>query len=319
MSDTPAQFWLLTGDVPAGPFTVEQVHAELAAGRATWQTPACAVGGHEWRPLVQTPGVGPSVPVSPPEPSPPPAESSVPVPPATAGATPAKSITPGRTAERAGVLIGIGLLIGAVALIGGLGYLAYEWLRPHTPLEVCQKFNAAKTPAEAKKYTTPRMHKIVDELFKDQTPDDPNTAFEFTRESDGPDPGVKLVGFRGSMWVPEAGRRLQMEGHFRMVRIGGWKADDMVFTGAEGVAVEAPVSLVDEFHRGTFRTSGPTATPKAGGATKTPLTPPPVPRTGIAGAFDYVWSNFGLGGIIAVVVVIAIVMGVREEMKKKRS
>jgi hypothetical protein len=41
----PTQFWLLTGEVPAGPFTVAQVHAELAAGRATWQTPACPVGG----------------------------------------------------------------------------------------------------------------------------------------------------------------------------------------------------------------------------------------------------------------------------------
>jgi hypothetical protein len=121
------------------------------------------------------------------------------------------------------------------------------------------------------------------------------------------------------MWVPEAGRRLQMEGHFRMVRTGGWKADDMVFTGAEGVAVNAPVSLVDEFHRGTFPTPGLAPAPKSGAATKTPLTQPPVPRTGIAGAFDYVWSNFGLGGIITVVVVIAIVMGVREEMKKNRS
>lgn len=323
MSVTPAQFWLLTGQVPTGPFTVEQVHAELAAGRATWQTPACAVGGHEWRPLVQTPGVGPTPvsplapPPAPPESSSPPAEPAVPVPPATAGATPAKSTALDRTAERAGVLIGIGLLLGAVALIGGLVYLGYEWLRPYTPLEVCQKFNAAKTPAEAKKCTTPRMHKLVDELFKDQTPDDPNTAFEFTRESDGPDPGVKLVGFRGSMWVPEAGSRLQMEGHFRMVRTGGWKADDMVFTGAEGVAVEAPVSLVDESHRGTFRTSGPTATPKAGGATKTPLTQPPVPRTGIAGVFDRVLNNYGWAGIVVVLAVIAAAVGAWEWIKKK--
>lgn len=65
MSDVPtptAQFWLLTGEVPCGPFTVAQVHAELAAGRATWQTPACPVGGSTWLPLVQTAGIGPPVP-----------------------------------------------------------------------------------------------------------------------------------------------------------------------------------------------------------------------------------------------------------------
>lgn len=313
MSDTPAQFWLLTGDVPAGPFTVKQVHAELAAGRATWQTPACAVGGHEWRPLVQTPGVGPSVPVSPPEPSPPPAESAVPVLPTTTGTTPAKSTTPDRTVERVGVLIGIGLLIGGVALVGWLGYLVYNWVRPYTPLEVCEKLGEAKTAAEAKKYATPRLHKFLDESFKDQTPDDPNFTFDWTRESDGPMAGVKLVGFRMSMWVPEAGRRVPMEGQVRLVQSGGWKADDLVITGAEGVVMDGPVSLVDEFRRESLRNAaGKKAMPSN-------LTPPPVQRKGIAGAFDSVWNNFGLGGIIAVVVVIAIVLGVREEMKKKRS
>jgi hypothetical protein len=54
------RFWLLTGEVPAGPFTATEVHAELAAGRATWQTPACPVGGSTWLPLVRTPGVGPA-------------------------------------------------------------------------------------------------------------------------------------------------------------------------------------------------------------------------------------------------------------------
>ena len=53
------QFWLLTGEVPAGPFTVAQIHAELATGRANWQTPACPVGGSTWLPLVRTPGIGP--------------------------------------------------------------------------------------------------------------------------------------------------------------------------------------------------------------------------------------------------------------------
>lgn len=56
------QFWLLTGEVPAGPFTLAQVHAELAAGRATWDTRACRVGGSTWLPLVRAPGIGPAAP-----------------------------------------------------------------------------------------------------------------------------------------------------------------------------------------------------------------------------------------------------------------
>src|SRR4051812_8603369 len=56
------QFWLLTGEVPTGPFSVDQVHAKIASGDATWQTPACAVGGSNWLPIVRTPGIGPSAP-----------------------------------------------------------------------------------------------------------------------------------------------------------------------------------------------------------------------------------------------------------------
>src|SRR5437660_49315 len=54
------RFWLLTGDLPAGPFTLPEVHALLAAGGATWQTPACPVGGGTWLPLLKTPGIGPA-------------------------------------------------------------------------------------------------------------------------------------------------------------------------------------------------------------------------------------------------------------------
>lgn len=54
------QFWLLTGDVPTGPFDVRQIHAKLAAGEVTWETRACAAGASTWLPLHQMPGVGPT-------------------------------------------------------------------------------------------------------------------------------------------------------------------------------------------------------------------------------------------------------------------
>lgn len=56
----PLRYWLLTGEVPSGPFTVAEIHAKLAAQEATWETPACAVGGSTWLPLLRTAGVGPA-------------------------------------------------------------------------------------------------------------------------------------------------------------------------------------------------------------------------------------------------------------------
>ena len=53
------RYWLLIGNVPSGPFTVEQIHAQLAAGDVTWQTTACPLTGNTWLPLVQVPGFGP--------------------------------------------------------------------------------------------------------------------------------------------------------------------------------------------------------------------------------------------------------------------
>jgi hypothetical protein len=223
------------------------------------------------------------------------------------------SVAPDRAVERLGMLIPIGLLLAVFALVGWLGYMVYNWVRPHTPLEVCEKLNEVKTAAEAKKYTTPRMHQWLDEIFKDKTPDDPNNTFDFTRESDGPEASVKLVGFRMSMWVPEAGRRFPMEGYVRLVQSGGWKVDDFVLSGVEGVAMDGPVSLVDEFRRESMRN-----TPGAK-ALSSNLTPLPVQRKGIAGVFHHLLDKYGWGSIIVVVVAIAVVMGVRESMNKKSS
>ena len=64
-----SRYWLLIGDTPSGPFDVQQIHAHLSAGKITWQTPACPVGGSVWLPLIQMPGVGP-MPAAAPKPAP---------------------------------------------------------------------------------------------------------------------------------------------------------------------------------------------------------------------------------------------------------
>ena len=333
MSASPQQYWLLTTDVPAGPFTLEQVHTELTAGRATWQTLACAVGGQEWKPLVKIPGIGPPAPTGPGEPVEPVPTSSIatrekpePVvvsPPVTIIEPTiipvAKTVTK-REAEGSppAAIALIGVAIIGFAVVGGLGYFVYEAIRPSTPREICEQFGAATTATEAKKYVTPRMDKVVEELLKDPTPDNPNDTFELTGESNGSEPGVRLVGCRVSLWIQEAGLRKRMEGHFRLVQHSGWKIDDFIITGMEGVNLNAPISLVDESRRGAFQ--APTAPPpsKSGTPSKSAPTQPAPQRKGIIGIFQAIFNSYGWAGIIVVIAIIAAVQTIRERNKPSR-
>ncbi|MFO0938650.1 MAG: GYF domain-containing protein [Gemmataceae bacterium] len=47
------RYWLLTGEVPTGPATVAEIHAQIAAGTMTWKTKVCRVGDTEWVPFLE--------------------------------------------------------------------------------------------------------------------------------------------------------------------------------------------------------------------------------------------------------------------------
>lgn len=346
------QFWLLSGDVPTGPFTIAQVHVRLAAGDATWQTPACPVGGGKWLSLLQTPGIGPNAATAAAggdTPGPPPAEpvaaasTAVPPKPAMTRVTPPPlpaspppvapppvASAPPQKAEKSkeeliGMIAGIAILILLVAVVAAAGYGIYQWVRPPTATEVCKELDAAKTAAEAKKYVTPKMYPLVDAMFADKSALDPNDTYEWTQEVDGTRPDTKLVGFRGTVFVPEAGRRVRLEAHFVVVRSDGWKVDDMVMTGVEGESLPGPVSMVDEHRR--------VATPKgvAPGTTPAPIpskSPPgysskyPAPqverkRHPVEAAVVWLRDRIGWGGIVVVVVLVVVVAAVRESLQKK--
>ena len=262
------QFWLLTGEVPTGPFTVTQIHEKIAAGDATWQTPACPVGGSKWLPLFQTPGIGPNADgadatpsvAEPKRPTPPPLPTPTPTPaiphtpftpaPIAASDAPAPSAEPPKSAAgttSTGVAVWRPMIVLALIAVGVVGYWLYGAFRSPTAIEVCRKLDGAKTAEEAKKHVTARMHPLVDAEYAAGQHADPNTEFVFTQEVDGPKPDTKLVGFRGFFFLPEAGRRVWIEGHFIVVKSDGWKVDDMIVTGAEGVSLPGPVSLVEEY------------------------------------------------------------------------
>lgn len=334
-SSAADQFWLLTGDVPAGPFTISQIHAKLAIGDATWQTSACLVGGGKWLPLVQTPGIGPGVPRSGSQPvvpassdpktelkptnfqqeEPPPlpldsSEESPPTVPLSPAENPAASVAspPTNSAQTTEwVKFGIFAILAAVVLFGA--YLSYRQIRPLTATEVCKKLDEVNTPGEAKKYVTPRFYPILEAIYANKSPSDPNDTFDWTQEIDGPQPNVKLVGFRGSWFDQEAGKRVRVEGHFRVVKLDGWKVDDMVFTGFEGLSLPGPVSVADEFKRsgGPPKSATPGTPTSKSPSTSTPKSPSPSTENTDFRAALLKWGYEKFGVIGAIVVIIALI------------
>lgn len=329
---TADQFWLLTGEVPAGPFTLAQVHAKLADGEVTWQTPACPVGGTTWLPLLKTLGIGPAAGGPPadtatadgsgaPADSPlVPPTSPVPFTPQPPALTdrPAAPIDKSPPPERVGMAIGVGVLAVLLGSAGAAVYGIYEWVRPLTATEVCKRMDAAKTAGEAKKHATLRMHPLIDAMFADKSALDPNDVSEWTNEVDGPRPNTKLVGLRGTTLLPEAGRRVRIEGHVVLVKSDGWKADDFVITGVEGAALPGPVSLVDEYARSAGSPVGGFARATSAGP-RPPTVPTGTPR--IKGRyeqiFDGVKDTIGWGGIVGIGVVVVLVLAAREGAKQK--
>jgi len=256
---TDPRYWLLLGNDPAGPYTASEVHTRLAAGEVVWDCQACLVGGTEWRPLSHTPGIGPHAPSA----SVPAISPAVPtaVEPSVPAAIALRKKRPGQPPEWVAVLL-------VVAVFLGFGWMLYRSVWPDSATRVCEKLAAAKTLAEAKPYITPRMYPAMEQAMKETS--DPNDAFELTTEVDGPSPKSKRVGFRGSFFAAEEGQRARMEGYLTLIRPGGfldgwmgregWRVDDMVITGIEGVSLPGPMSIIDFYRRQSPRNT-PAAKP----------------------------------------------------------
>lgn len=73
-------------------------------------------------------------------------------------------------------------------------------------------------------------------------------------------PGSKtehFVGFKGRFFIPEAGRRVEMEGVLILVRENSWKVRDLVFLFVDGRRLEKAISLAAQFPGGGIPPSGP--------------------------------------------------------------
>lgn len=260
-----ARYWLLVGNVPSGPFTVEQVHAKLTAGEITWQSQACRLGSSGWLPLVETPGLGLT-------PIPEPIPSAILVPPTTVTTSPRPVLTAlpadadevhpqqrQRTEVAQPASAGQGRprpapagnwsgAVFAVLVLAFFGWLGYEWLRPLSPREVCERFDKAKTAKEACRYCTLNLQPAVEEMFRQPNQEHPDDQFEYTQEAEAPaDVGGYFVGVRGQFYMPEQRRRMQFDGVYQLIKSDGWKIEDMYCFAVDRQQLPQPISFARDF------------------------------------------------------------------------
>ncbi len=269
---TRTLYWLVDGNAPNGPFDVAQLHAKPIAGEITWQTLACPVGGSAWVPLINVPGLGPTI--VPPTDA---IQASLPVstkairepvlatlPAGTSGGTspgrsppdvsPADPLTSSSPAQSSP---GSPLnpqaprrwpqVLFAVAGVLIVVWLMYSWFRPLSPREVCDRFGQAKTLKEMSQYTTLNLLPALTEMSKQQTPetDDP---FELTQEGEAPaEVGGYLIGCRWQIYIPEERRRIQFDGVIHLIRSGGWKIEDIYILAMDRHPLELPFSMAANY------------------------------------------------------------------------
>jgi hypothetical protein len=114
-----------------------------------------------------------------------------------------------------------------------------------------------------------------------------------------------------------------------VVKSDGWKVDDMVFTGVEGVSLPGPVSLVDEYrHAITPVATAPSpGTAQPGTPPKLPPNYPPkyTPTPGVPvrkkHPFEQLFCDIrdavGWGGIVAIAVLVVVGLTIYHSPRKK--
>lgn len=134
-----------------------------------------------------------------------------------------------------------------LALVVFLG-LVVAPLLPLEPREVCQRFSAASTEPEMKKYTTSRLWPALAVLTRMEDHSAP-VDFELTDESPAPEGYAGyLVGCRTSF--TENQQRFHVEGVFHLVeRQGEWKIDDIYFTAVNGQRFDPWFSVATDYQQ----------------------------------------------------------------------
>jgi hypothetical protein len=186
-----------------------------------------------------------------------------------------------------------------VVVLAAVSYGVYEAARPLTPREAFERFDRAETPADAKKYATANFHPVIDALTS--LPDDSDDWVEYTH--DGPAPpelGGHFIGMRGDTFVPEAGRRMRIDGVVHLLDRDGWKVNDLFFLAVDGRRIDPPLSLA----AGVRGAAGPGGRPAPSGQATRAWYENPVNQRVAAGGAVGVLKSGGfklLGGLVLAV------------------
>jgi hypothetical protein len=132
-------------------------------------------------------------------------------------------------------------------------------LIPLEPRQVCEKFNAAKTEKEMKKYTTINLWPALAVLAQQADADD-SGDFELTDEGPAPEEiGGYLVGFRGMF--KDGKEHNQIEGLFHLVHWEEeWKIEDIYITFVNRQPLDKAVSMAKDYQQLAASSNKPRAT-----------------------------------------------------------
>jgi len=180
-------------------------------------------------------------------------------------------------------------------------------LLPIEPREVCQRFLAASSLKEAKKYTTTKLWPALEALDKMEDNSSFKGRVDLTYENAAQDgTGGRLVGWR--IYEEEGKNRHVTEGFFHVVNYdGSWKIEEWYFTSRDGEQIPQPVAMSMAYPE-MIRSIQQEQQAKASTA-KTPGAKQENPFKGshpISKAFAFVYDMFGLWGVVVAIAFVLI-------------
>lgn len=229
--DAVLTYWLMPGDTPQGPYSVEEILQQIQAGTCTWTTKASLVGSQSWMPLNQLLTLAPVAQVAP---------AKAPV-----GTPPKATHAPGWSPVEKSILFVVVLIACWCAWYFFVNDTSSSRLSPQR--EVCQKLIDTKNVNEAMKLVTPNMYSATQAVYAlpDTSPTDDKLELLDEEPALPQHGGGYYIGYK--MHIRDNQETSILEGVFHVIHQSGWKVHDWYVCKGNGQNIEPPLSMAREY------------------------------------------------------------------------